>query len=175
MQTRISQVFQFSSVQSLSHVRLFVTPWTAAHQVPPSFTVSWSVSSVAQSCPTLCDPMNCSMPGLPVHHRLMSIELVMSSNYLILFPPLLLLPSVFPSIRVFSDVSALHIRWPKYWSLSFSISPSSEYGMYIGRGILWEKSCVGQLWRLYFERNLGWEITTECWACNFTNLIVLLL
>ena len=77
--------------------------------------------------------MNCSMPGLPVHHqlpclpKLMSIELVMPSNHLILCPPLLLLPSIFSSIRVFSSESTLHMRWPKYWSFSFNISPSNEY------------------------------------------------
>ena len=77
-------------------------------------------SSVTQSCPTLCDPMDCSMPGLPVHHhsqnllKLMSIESVMPSNHLILGRPLLLLPSIFPSIRVFSNESALPIMWPKY-------------------------------------------------------------
>ena len=90
-------------------------------------------SSVAQSCPTLCDPMNSSTPGLPVHTnsrsllKLMSIESVMPSNHLILCHPLLLLPSIFPSIRVFSDESALRIRWPKYWSFSFNISPSNEH------------------------------------------------
>ena len=95
--------------------------------------VSVLFSSVAQSCPTLCDPMNHSTPGLPVHHQLpeftqcMSIELVMPSNHLILCHPLLLLPSVFPSIRVFSNESALRIRWPKYWSISFNISPSNEH------------------------------------------------
>ena len=89
--------------------------------------------SVAQSCPTLCDPMNCSMPGLPVHHQLtefiqtQSIESVMASNHLILCHPLLLLPAIFPSIRVFSTELALCIRWPKYWSFSFSISPSNEH------------------------------------------------
>ena len=74
--------------------------------------------------------MNCSTPGLPVHHQLpesMSIVLVMPSNHLILCHPLLLLPSIFPSIRVFSDESALCIRWPKYWSFSFNISPSNEH------------------------------------------------
>ena len=85
-------------------------------------------SSVAWSCPTLCDPMSCSTPGnsqsLP---KLMSIESVIPSNHLILYRPLLLLPSIFPSIRVFSNESALHIRWPKYWSFSFNISPSNEY------------------------------------------------
>ena len=89
--------------------------------------------SVTQSCPTLCDPMNCSTPGLPVHHQLwslpkhMSTELVMPSHHLILCRPLLLPPSIFPSIRVFSNESALPIRWPKYWSFSFSMSPSNEY------------------------------------------------
>ena len=95
--------------------------------------VFYQFSSVTQLCPTLCDPMNCSMPGLSVHHQLpeftqlMSIELVMPSNHLILCHPLLLLPSIFPSIRVFSNESALHISWPKYWSFSFNISPSNEH------------------------------------------------
>ena len=90
-------------------------------------------SSVAQSCPTLCDPMDCSMPGLPVHHRLRSllklksIEPVMPSSHLILCRPLLILPSIFPSIRVFSNEPGLHIRCPKYWSFNFSISPSNEH------------------------------------------------
>ena len=89
-------------------------------------------SSVAQSCPSLCNPMNHSMPGLPVHHQLpestqtMSIELMMPSNHPILHCPLLLL-SIFPSIRVFSNESALRITWPKYWSFSLNISPSSEH------------------------------------------------
>ena len=89
-------------------------------------------SSVTQSCPTLCDPMNRSTPGLPAITNCrslpkpMSIELVMPSNYLILCRLLLLLPSLFLSIRVFSNESVLPIRWPKYWSFSFSISPSSE-------------------------------------------------
>ena len=90
-------------------------------------------SSVVQSCPTLCDPMDRSMPGFPVHHQLrsllkfMSIESVMPSNHLILCHPLLLPPSVFRSIRLFSNESALCIGWPKYWSFSLSISPSNEY------------------------------------------------
>ena len=94
--------------------------------------VVYQFSSVAQLCPTLGDPMNCSTPGLPVHHQLLEftqtqfIELVMPSNHLILCHPLLL-PSVFPSIRVFSNESILHIKWPKYWSFSFCISPSNEY------------------------------------------------
>ena len=86
-------------------------------------------SSVAQCCPTLCDPMNHSTPGLPVHHQLLESththELVMPSNHLIL--TLLLLPSIFPSIRVFSNESSLHIRWPKYWSFTFNTSPSNEH------------------------------------------------
>ena len=90
-------------------------------------------SSVTQSCPTLCDPMDCSTPGLPVYHQLpeftqtMSIESMMPFNQIILCCPLLLLPSIFPNIRVFSNESALCIRWPKYWSFSFNISPSNEY------------------------------------------------
>ena len=89
--------------------------------------------SVTQSCPILCSPMDCSMPGFPVFTvswsllKLMSIESVMPSNHLILCHPLLLLPSVFPNIRVFSNESALYIRWQKYWRFSFSISPSKEY------------------------------------------------
>ena len=89
-------------------------------------------SSVAQLCPTLCNPMNCSMPGLPVHSnsrsslRLMSSESVMPSSHLILGCPLLLLPSIPPSIRVFSNESTLCMRWPKYWSFSFSIIPSKD-------------------------------------------------
>ena len=81
--------------------------------------------------------MDCSTPGLPVHHQLMSIESVMPSNHLILCWPLLLLPSIFPSIRVFSNESALHIRWPKYWSFSFNISPSNEYSGLISFRMDW--------------------------------------
>ena len=92
-----------SVVQLLSHLLLFVIPWTAAGQASLFFTISWSLLKVV------------------------SIKSVKPSNYLILCHPLLLLASVFPSIRVFSSVSVLHIRWPKYWSFSFSISPSNEY------------------------------------------------
>ena len=90
-------------------------------------------SSVAQLCPTLCNPMSRNTPGLPVYHQLleftkpMSIKSVMPSSHLILCCPFLLLPSLFPSIRVFSNESALCIRWPKYWRFSFSVSPSNEY------------------------------------------------
>ena len=89
-------------------------------------------SSVAQSCPTLCDPINRSTPGLPVHHQLQEFtqthvhKSVIPSSHLILCCPLLLLPSIPPSIRVFSNESSLHMRWPKYWSFSFSIIPSKE-------------------------------------------------
>ena len=92
-----------SSVQSLSCVQLFATPWTAARQASLSITNSWSLL------------------------KLMSIESVAPSNHLILCHPLLFLPSIFPSTRVFSNESVLRIRWPKYWSFSFSISPSNEY------------------------------------------------
>ena len=88
-------------------------------------------SSLAQSCPTLCDPMNCRTPGSITNSwdllKHMSIESVMPSNHLILCHSLFLLPSIFPSIRVFSNESVLRIKWPKYWSFSFSISPSNEY------------------------------------------------
>ena len=100
-------------------------------------------SSVAQSSLTLCDPMDCSTPGHPVHHqtqsllKLMSIELVMPSNHHILYHPLLLLPSILPSIRVFSKESVLLIRWLKYWSFSFSISPSNEYSGVISFRMDW--------------------------------------
>ena len=105
------------------HVSRLLLEYKSSHQF----------SSVTQSCPTLCNTMNNGTPGLHVHHqlrsslKLMSIESVMPSNHLILYRPLLLLPSIFPSIRVFSNESALLIRWPKFWSLSFNISPSNEH------------------------------------------------
>ena len=104
---------------------------SARKRIGPQFSL------VAQSCPTLCDPMNCSMPGLPVHHQLMSIKLVMPSNHLILCCPLLHPPSIFPSIRVFSNESVLRIRWPKDWSFSFSISPSNQHSGLISFRIDW--------------------------------------
>ena len=103
-------------------------------------TVLW-FSSVTQSCPTLCNPMDCSTPGLLSFTnswsllKLMSIELMMLSNHLIFCCPLLLPPSIFPSIRVFSNESVLHIRWPKDWS--FSISPSNEYSGLISFRMCW--------------------------------------
>ena len=104
---------KFTSVQLLSRVQLFVTPWIAACQASLSITNS-------QSLP-----------------KLMSIELVMSSNHLILCHPLLLLPSIFPSIRVLSNESDLHIRWPKYWRFSFGISPSNEHSALISPRMDW--------------------------------------
>ena len=103
----------FSSVQSLSHVKLFATPWTAACRAFLSITSSWSLL------------------------KLMSIESMMPSNNLIFCYPLLLLPSIFPSIRVFSNEPVLHIRWPKYWSFSFNIGPSNEYSWLISFRINW--------------------------------------
>ena len=101
-------------------------------------------SSVARSCPTLCNPMNCSTPGFPVHpptpgvySKLMCIKSVMPSSHLILCHPLLLLPSIFPTIMVFSNESVLHIRWPKYGSFSFSISPSNEHSGLISIRMDW--------------------------------------
>ena len=104
---------QFSSVQSLSRVRLFVTPWTVACQACLSITNSWNLL------------------------RLLSTESVITSNHLILCCPLLLSPSIFPSIRVLPSESVLHIRWPKYWSFSFSISPSNEYSGLISFRMNW--------------------------------------
>ena len=96
-------------------------------------------SSVTQSCLTLCNPTNCSMPGLPVHHQL--LEFAQTHVHLvgdaILCCLLLLLPSIFPSIRVFSNKSVFHIRWPKYWNFSFSISPSNEYSGLISFRMDW--------------------------------------
>ena len=99
----------------------------------------YQFSSVAQSCPTLCDPMNRSTPGLPVHHQLLEFTQthVHGSNHLILCHPLLLLPSIFLYIMVFSNESALCIRWPKYWSFNFNISPSNEHPGLISFRMVW--------------------------------------
>ena len=109
----LATAVHFSSVQSLRRVWLFATPWTAAHQASLSITNSHSLL------------------------KLMSIESVMPSNHLILGHSLLLLPSIFPSIRIFPNESALCIRWPKYWSFSFSISPSNEYSGLISFRMDW--------------------------------------
>ena len=111
--------------------------------IPSTDNSAWHIvrCSVAQLCPTLCNPMDCSMPGFLSFTisqsllKLMSIELMMPSNHLILYRPLLLLPTIFPSIRVFSNESVLCIRWPKCWS--FSISPSNEYSGLISFRIDW--------------------------------------
>ena len=108
-----SRFKSFSSVQSFSCVRLFATPWTAARQASLSITNSWSLL------------------------KLISIESVMPSNHLILCRPLILPPSIFPSIRVFSNESVIHIRWPNYWSFSFIISPSNKYSGLISLRIDW--------------------------------------
>ena len=113
LQMYYKESIQFSSVQVLSCVQLFVTLWTAAHQASLSIIKSWTL------------------------HKLMSIKSVMPSNYLILCHPLLLPPSVFPRIRVFSNESVLHKRWPNRWSFSFSISPSSEYSGLISFRMDW--------------------------------------
>ena len=116
----------FSSVQLLSRIRLFVTPWTTAFQAYLSITNSWSLL------------------------KLMSIELVMPSNHLILCHPLLLLPSICPSVRVFSNESVFCIRWPKYWSFSFSISPSNEYSGLISFRMHWLDLLQSkELWRVF--------------------------
>ena len=104
---------QFSLVQSFSHVQFFATPWTATHQASLSITNSWRLL------------------------KRMFIESVMPSSHLILYRPLLLPPSIFSSIRVFSKESVLHIRWPKYWSFGFNISPSNEYSGLISFRMDW--------------------------------------
>ena len=113
MGSRRTRNFLFSLVQSLSHVQLFATPWTAARQASLSITNSRNLL------------------------KLMSIESVMPSNHLILCCPLLLLPSVFPSIRVFSSESVLHIGWPNYWNFSLGISPFNEYSGLISSRMDW--------------------------------------
>ena len=125
----------FSSFQLLSHVQLFAIPWTAARKASLSFTKSRSLL------------------------RLMSIDSVIPSNHLTLSHPLLLLPSIFPSIRVFSNESVLHIRWPKYWSFSFSISLSNEYSGLISFRIDWFDLLAVQrtLRSLYSPCSLQWK------------------
>ena len=140
-----------SSVQSLSCVWLFVTPWTVAHQAYLSFTNSQSLL------------------------KLMSVELEMPTNRLILWHPLLLLPSVFSIIRVFSNESVLHIRWPKYWRLSFSISPSNEYSGLISFRIDWF-DLQGTLKSLLQHHNSPTHIHTQwcggrlIWALRFQDV-----
>ena len=133
-------------VQSLICVWLFATPWTAAHQASLSFTIS------------------------QILLKLMPIESMMPSNKLILCCPLLLLPLIFPSIRVFSSELALHIRWPKYWSFSFSISPSNEYSVLILERLLLRAICyawICDLQRTGFQsrvRDEAWLLGAFCVA-----------
>ena len=130
-----------SLVQSPSCVQLFVTPWTAALQTSLPFTISLSLL------------------------KLMSIELVMPSNHLILCCPLLLLPSVFPSIRIFCSESALWIRWPKYWSFSFSMSPSNEYSGLISFRMDWFDLLCGNFlpgtWKQWTWKNNTWTVSAR--------------
>ena len=138
---------QFSSVQSLSRIQLFLTPWTTAHQASLSITNSQS-------------------PPKP-----MSVESVMPSNHFILCCPLLLLPSVLPSIRIFSNESALHIRWPKYWSFSFKISPTNEYPGLISFRMDWLDllAVQGTLKSLLQHHNSKASIL-QCSACFIVQL-----
>ena len=133
----------FSSVQSLSRAQLFATPWTAARQASLSITNSRSLL------------------------KLMSIESVMSSNHLILCHPLLLLPSIFPSIRVFPNESVLHIRWPKYWSFSFSISPSNDYSELISFRIDWFDLLVSKGLSRVFSRTTVQKHQFFHWVLSF--------
>ena len=126
MATGLENISFHSNPKERQCQRMLKLPHNCTHLSSVQF------SSVAQSCLTLCDPMYCSMSGLPVHHqipdslKLTSVESVMPSSHLILCCPLLLLPPIPPSIRVFSNESTLRMRWPKYWSFSFHIFPSKE-------------------------------------------------
>ena len=131
--------YSVSSVQSLSRVQLFVIPWTAEHQASLSITSSWSLL------------------------KLMSIESVMASNHLILCRPRLFPSSTFPNIRVFSNKSVLRIWWPKYWSFSFSISPSNEYSGLISFRMCWSPEikgsvCFKYIWRFAETHPLIWKV-----------------
>ena len=138
----ISSIRKLIHFNSLSHVWLFATPWNVAHQASLSITNFQSLL------------------------KLMSIELVMPSNHFILYCPLLLLPSTFPSIRVFSNESVLHIRWPKFWSFRFSISPSNEYSGLISFRIDWFDllAIQGTLKSLLRHHGSKASILSHCWA-----------
>ena len=134
------------AVKSLSHVQFFATPWTATHSASLSISSSQSLL------------------------KLMSIELVMPSNHLILCHPLLFLPSIFASIKVFSKESSLHFRWPEYWNFSFSISPSCEYSGLISFRIGWFDLLAVQ-WTIYLSIYLSiwtvsWEEVIGHWNCT---------
>ena len=139
MKSGLTNIMASHPIQSLSCVRLFATPWSTARQASLSITNS-------QTSP-----------------KLISIELVMPSNYLILCHPLLLLSSIFPSIRIFSNESALHIRWPEYWSFSFSISPSNELLGLISSRIDWFDLAVqGTLKSLLQHRSSKAPVPQHC-------------
>ena len=136
----------FIVVQSLSYVWLFATPWIAACQVSLSFTISWSLL------------------------KFMSIELVMSPNHFILCHLLLFLPSIFPSIRVFSNEMALHIRWPKYWRFSFSISSSNDYSGLISFRIDWfDCLAVWGTLKSLLQHNSSKASVLQCPHCLWPN------
>ena len=140
LQTPPGVLYQFTSVQSLSRVWFFAIPWTAARQAPLSIT-NWRT--------------------LP---KLMSIESVMPSNHLILCRPLFLLPSIFPSIRVFSNESALRIGWPKYWSFSLNISPSNEHSGLISFRMDWlELLTVQRTLKSLLQRRVLYNISHMCY------------
>ena len=145
------------------------TPWLTFHN--PTYIANltcfqqYQFSSVVHSCLTLCSPMDCSMPGfLSITNsqsllKLMSIESVMPSNHIILCRLLLLLPSIFHNIRVFSNESVIHISWPKYWSFSFNVSPSNEYSLLNSIRIDWfdllavhgtSKHCLHHKWTVFY-------------------------
>ena len=139
------------SVQSLSHVQLFATAWTATHQASLSITNSWSLL------------------------KLMSIESVMPSNHLILCHPLLLWPSIFPSIRVFSNESVLCIKWPKYWSFSFNISASDEYLGLISFRMDWldllaVQSTLESLLQHYGSKNINTSVLSFLYSPTLTSI-----
>jgi len=140
-------------VQPLRYVQLFATPWTTAHQASLFFTISWSLL------------------------KLVSIKSVMPSNHLILCCPLLLLPSIFPSIRVFSNESVLPIRWPKYWNFSFSISPSNEYLGLISFRIDWfDLLAVQGLSRVYsnttVQKHQLFSAQPSLLNCDCTEIVI---
>ena len=138
-------------------------------------------SSVAQSCLTLCNPMDCSTPGLPVHHQLPEFNqtdvhwVVDASNHLILCHPFLLLPSIFPSIRVLSNESVLHIRWPKYWSFSFSIRPFNEYSGLISFRMDWldlleVKGTLKSLLQHHSSKSSNSSVLSFCYSPTLTSI-----
>ena len=139
-----------------------MVPYSICLSPPDSFLL---ISSVAQLCLTLCDPTGCSMPDFPVHYQLLELAQthvhwsLMPSNHLILCHPLLLLPSIFLSIRVFFNESVLRIRWSKYWSFSFSISPSNEHSGLISFRFDWFD--LAEIYSIDYKHSLVWKIGRE--------------